>query len=148
MHNQERDSQTEGHEANPEETRILDGARRIRKLKPSAFAMSPHCVPVQKSMVSKIEEGAVHRQDSQRDRRSIHGRGYACDVVSGRAREVVLTGDPIGRYGQLERQLKGAKWPLLLPLVSSQFRPKACRWLAVAFARARREFAGCIVFSM
>src|SRR2546427_11565456 len=46
---------------------------------------------------------------------------------------------------QLDRQLNGAKWPLLLPLVSSQLRPNACRWLAVAFARARREFAGCMV---
>src|SRR2546427_8641805 len=46
---------------------------------------------------------------------------------------------------QLDRQLNGAKWPLLLPLVSSQLRPNACRWLAVALARARREFAGCMV---
>src|SRR5262245_63204827 len=49
---------------------------------------------------------------------------------------------------QLERQLNGAKWPLLLPLVSSQLRPNACRWLVVAFARARREFAGCMVLSI
>src|SRR5262249_4485595 len=49
---------------------------------------------------------------------------------------------------QLARQLNGAKWPLLLPLVSSQLRPNACKWLAKGFAKARREFAGCMVLSI
>src|SRR5262245_19408631 len=49
---------------------------------------------------------------------------------------------------QLQRQLNGAKWPLLLPVVSSQSRPNAWRWLAVDFASARRGLAGCSVLSM
>ena len=36
---------------------------------------------------------------------------------------------------------------MLLPLVSSQLRPNACRWLPVAFARANRELAGSLAVS-
>jgi hypothetical protein len=71
MDNRERDSQSQGHEANLEKPSIFHGARRVGELERSTITMALHCVSMQEAVISHVENRAVDREDGQRNWRSV-----------------------------------------------------------------------------